>query len=373
VLTINSAPGFKKVKYQGHLFELLSRLLQNQALPHAILLSGMAGIGKESLAIQLAMACNCLKPDQNPDALKSTAETDVLQVETSLPACGNCSACRKLLLGNHPDLTWVKPQGAFIRIDQIRELIRIFSLKSYEGNIRIAIVLQAHRLNPSAGNALLKILEEPPDRSLLILTTENPAELLPTILSRCQHMKLKPVSSGQIQTEIQERYKIDADSANAVAKMSGGSPSRACAMIESGWLEKRNWLFQRLSSLKQLSVREILLIAKTIASQEAPGGEELEMLRSWYRDIAIAAVHPLRMIHRDWKPQLQEATATMDPADLDHSLETIGRAQKTISGNANTRLCIEAMMLELHARGQRKKLEPGTPATACILKKNATG
>ena len=168
-------PGFDSIIDQERPIRILLSLLFHGTIPHALLFTGIEGVGKKTAAVALAMACNCRRP-------------------VAVEPCGECAACRKIAAGAHPDILRVSPAGAMIKIDQIRELCQVLTMKPYEARVRVVIIADAHTLNPAAGNALLKMLEEPPARTVLILTAPQTGDLLPTIVSRCQHIRFKPIA-----------------------------------------------------------------------------------------------------------------------------------------------------------------------------------
>ena len=146
----------------------------------AYLFVGPTGVGKETVANHFAKSINCLELDEG--------------------ACGTCISCRKTADGNHPDTQIVSPSGAWIRIDQIRELQKRIVYRPYEGIRKVAILREAERMNLEAANCLLKTLEEPPAESVLILLTSNLDALIPTIRSRCQIIKFNPLRPDELGT-----------------------------------------------------------------------------------------------------------------------------------------------------------------------------
>ncbi|NOX21144.1 MAG: DNA polymerase III subunit delta' [Nitrospirae bacterium] len=158
---------------------ILLKALERGREATSYLFSGESGVGKGLFALEYAKAVNCLTPKR---------------VEGLLDACDQCSSCRKVSSGNHPDLMVVEPEGDQIKIDQIREITEFLSFSPYEGNKKVVIVRDAERMNQAASNAFLKTLEEPPDKSLIILVTASEESLLETIRSRCFRIKFAPLS-----------------------------------------------------------------------------------------------------------------------------------------------------------------------------------
>lgn len=152
---------------------LLQNALRKDAVSHAYLFTGPAGSGQVKMALTFAQAIFC------------TASKD--------DACGECLECRKVEHGNHPDLTLLRPDGSSIKIDQIRELQRVFSYRSEGINPKVYIIEGADKMTVQAANSLLKFLEEPPAPAVGILISDNSSSLLPTIQSRTQRIPFSPL------------------------------------------------------------------------------------------------------------------------------------------------------------------------------------
>ena len=325
--------GFESILGQEKPIRLLTTLLQNGTIPHALLFIGIEGVGKQTAAMAMAMACNCMavKPKHNP--------------------CGSCKSCRKIESGNHPDIILLKPSGPFIRIGQIRDLCGTLAMKPYEARLRVVIISDAQAMNPSAGNALLKVLEEPPDRTLLILTALQTSDLLPTIVSRCQHIRFNPVSQKNLESLLIQRHGANPDEAKIIAIMANGSVSKAVSMINSinrdNWVNRRIWLINEVESLPVSSMGSRMAFAEKLSKSKEILAESLEVIKFWFRDLVVCKYHPEKIINRDLKDKILRVSKKMNVISLISKIDDIESAQKNIQANTNLRLTLEVLIMRL--------------------------
>jgi len=170
---------FEDVKGQDTAAGFLKTAIKNQKLAHAYIFAGPRLSGRALLARNFAKAVNCEDSENAP--------------------CDLCPACRKIDKDTHPDVKWIKrdEKASEIKIEQIRELQNRIILKPYEGKYKVAVVVNAELMTIEASNSFLKTLEEPPANSIFILIVERPKDLLPTIASRCQVVRLRPLATDE--------------------------------------------------------------------------------------------------------------------------------------------------------------------------------
>ncbi len=199
-----------------------TRAMLRSGIPHAVLFVGPAGVGKTTLALDVAAALLCLAPDRE-------ARPD-----------GTCRACHQVAHGNHPDLHRLEPAGAGSVIPiggrgerGVRDLIADLALMPVEGGARVAVVAAADRMTEDGQSALLKTLEEPPPGAVLLLCATDEERLLPTIRSRCVRIRLGPLSIADVAAIVAEQVPADAPTATRFARLSGGRPGIALAFARA--------------------------------------------------------------------------------------------------------------------------------------------
>jgi DNA polymerase-3 subunit delta' len=323
--------------------EILSTLVSRGSVPHAFLFTGKSGLGKADAARRLAMALNCQagKPSTTPPA-GPQADRPVL---AAVP-CSHCRSCRKIQSGHHPDIISIEATGPFIRIDQIRALCHTLAMKPYEARYRVVIIRDAQAMNPPAGNALLKMLEEPPNRTILVLTAPRAADLLPTIVSRCRQVRFSPLPPAELAALLVEREAVPADIAAILSTMADGSARRAMDLYRTGWIQRRSWLLKQLNRLSGLSTVSLMALAATLAQHRDDLGRYLDIMYIWARDLAVCRAAPDKVICRDVLGDLQAAAQTETVTALEKA-ETIRTARQDLKANANPRLTLEVLLLRL--------------------------
>jgi len=313
---------------------LLRQAVSRRKLSHAFLFVGPDGVGKRTVALTLARELFCRSP-----------------IEAG--SCGACSSCVKLLIDalSHPDISLIKPEGRIIRTDQIRELQTVMYARPTEGTHRIAILDGADRMNPEAANRLLKLLEEPPNHAILILLSTNLSGILPTLISRCQVINFSPLMLDQVVTVLVDRYGLEPGQARLYASLSGGSVGRAMAMQNDPTvIEWRDQSLELLQQLKRLDDFELLLWAERLEKQRETIDEWLEMILSWLRDAILASDEALLslVLHADRLQDVKALADHMDRSTLVQMTQIVQAARLHIQRNANVRLVLDVLLLDLH-------------------------
>lgn len=314
---------------------LLKEHITQGRLRHAYLLTGPEGVGRRTLALRLAQAINCLKPPAPGEP------------------CRACRACQTIERMQHPDLSVLQGAGSggvFV-VDQVRELLHSLSLAPYEGRYRVVILERFENAHPSASNALLKTLEEPPPQVLMILTAESAESLLPTIVSRCEVIRLRPLSLEQVCQGLQDRWELPPERARLLAHLSAGRPGYALH-LEGGpeRLEQRQaWLNEHLSLLSA-SRRERFVYTARLAKEKDKETLRL-VLQTWltfWRDVLLrAAGAATPLVNLDFTEQVERLALETGLEQARAVLAAIERTLTRIDRNVNTQLALEVLMLDL--------------------------
>lgn len=306
--------------------QIQSRKTRGQ-LPHALLLTGHSGLGKRDFAIELAKSLLCVQPHDTGEA------------------CDTCRSCMQFNAGNHPDYYLLEPEevGKQIKIDQIRELIQAFTLVSHQGGYRVAIVNPADHMNTAAANSLLKTLEEPPERTLLLLVTERPFVLPATILSRCQQVKFTLPEEGYAAEWLKNNQSVSIDEAKALLALTQNSPIDAINCAKTGQLEVRNELFGSFMAIANAGQSAIQAV-KPWLKLEITG--PINWLYSWITDlIRIKSLPGVDIINRDLTTDLHNLAQRVDLYGLFRLQDELLVALRNQRAPLNRQLEMENLLL----------------------------
>jgi len=312
---------------------LLKGHVTNGGLRHAYLITGPPGVGRRTLALRMAQALNCLQPPEPGES------------------CGQCRICKQLDRMEHPDLAVEQADqvGGILKVDQIRNLQRSLSLAPYDARYRVALLLRFEEANLNAANALLKTLEEPPPQVILMVTADSPESLLPTIVSRCEVVRLRPLSLEQVHQGLQDRWGLPSDEAELLAHISGGRPGYAIHLHQEPdrMAHRLAWLDDHHQMLSASRVQRFAYAENLAKDKDALRNVLLAWISLWRDILLCAAGSNSPFANLDLADQI-EFLANRFGLDVAH--QTIARLEHTmdlLDRNANTRLAAEVMLLDL--------------------------
>lgn len=326
-------PPWPLLPYAWHqeTWQRLVSLAQEQRLPHALLLGGPAGIGKHRLGQAFTAWLLCQSPAPSG-------------------ACGRCKSCSLLQAGSHPDLLALEPEvdaktgkvAKAIRVDQVREVVEFASKSAQLGGYRVVAIEPAHLMNVQAANALLKTLEEPGQRTLLLLVSSQPLSLSATIRSRCQKLQLGVPATADAMAWLAPQLR-DEDTARLLLELAEGAPLAALALRDSLWFPERERLLRDLAGL-----REGRAAALAVAQRWQSLGAEavLPALASLCEDIARLSAGATVVKHRDLAPIIGAVARRLPAAPVLAFCQGLAEKQRLLNGNVAGGVLLDAAFTE---------------------------
>ncbi len=318
---------------------LLKTNLRKGHRPHAYLITGPQQVGRRTLAIRLAQALNC---DQ------ATEPGEI---------CGACRSCGQIGRMQHPDLEVVQADhhGGTLKVEQIREMQHRLSLTPYEADYRIALLLRFEEAHNSAANALLKTLEEPPKHVILIMTADSTESLPATIVSRCQVINLRSVPTDTINRGLVSDWNLTPEDAAHCAQICGGRPGLAIALHQNLTMANQRtiWLDDHLILLSATRVKRFAYAEQLVKKVDQDGSREsllnqLQLWQSFWRDIYLAGIQPnTEIINIDKSIEIASLSNQVATASAIKTIKAIQKTMELIQKNANLRLALEILLLDL--------------------------
>lgn len=317
---------FQAIKGQDKPIQILKGHLGLSRLSGSYLFVGEEGIGKKLVARTLAKALNC--PEAGPDS------------------CDECATCLKIEKNRHPDVHLLETGASdSIKIEYIRQLQKEINLKAYEGRKKVFIIDDAHNLTADAQNALLKVLEEPPAESLIILVSAKPALLFKTITSRCKVVRFYPLPRNTLEEILRKDFLLGIDLAHFLAYFCEGRLGRALKLKDADILAEKNRVIDGLA------------LARKSGQEGLPADSRnnlrvyLNILATWFRDIYFVKMGMpySELINLDRKDELLKVTADYSLFDLEEIFKALSSSLLFLEQNINAKLLLSNLRYSLKA------------------------
>lgn len=308
---------------------LLQRAILSGSVSHAYLFHGPEGVGKKLAAYTLAQALNC-------DAGGGDS-------------CGQCRSCRNIQKGTHPDVLFLQPEEDYIRIEEIRAVQKMLGYRAFEGRWKVAIMEGCEEMSIGAANAFLKTLEEPPDRTTIILICSNPLSLLPTIFSRCQRIRFSPLQDQQIQDILIKEKGVVPEAARAIAALADGSLGRALSMDLQETMQLRNEAFDLILGSQERDVVDLFALSKKVSAMKDDLKGLLGRMLTLARDLAVMKItgDGALIKNKDLLPKIEELAIKLNHETFQGIFENINNTLASLQRHANPQLAMDHLLIKI--------------------------
>lgn len=327
---------FREIIGHWENIHLLQNAINQNQVAHAYLFIGPKGVGKKTtaLAFTRALFCSCL---------------------TGGDACGHCRCCRQVKEGNHPDLHQISPTGSSIKIDQVREIQKKATIKPYQGQRVIFLLEQAETMTSEAANCLLKLLEEPNQGVSFILLSTQPYALLPTVVSRCQILSFRALSTAEITRGLKQTLNLEEKEIHLALALAGGSLGQALKITQDKQRQNiRDETLIMVRNLKKFTLSEICRKAEELAASKEMLAARLDVILLWFRDILVWQLTQNQelLLNQDYLSIISEEALFYTSNRLHNIISQVEQTQRYLNTNVNARLAIEVLMLSLRQEGR---------------------
>ena len=323
-------PGFRDIVGHGQIIEHFQNAIKMDKISHAYILAGEKGSGKRTIATAFAQTLQC-----------EQGQTD---------ACGICHACKQAESRNHPDIIYVtheKPNS--IGDEEIREqLVGDVLIKPYSSKYKVYIVNDADKMTVQAQNALLKTIEEPPSYAVILLLAGNVSSMLPTILSRCVTLSMKPVPDEEVKKYLMEHVQVPDYQADVCVAFAQGNIGKAVQLASSdSFNEIRAAALHLLKNVRKMDMSDIMSHMKGISEFKLEVQDFLDFLAVWYRDVLYfkATKDIDGLIFKDQAQSISDQANISSYEGIEEILKALQKAKTRLNANVNFELVIGLLFL----------------------------
>lgn len=319
----------------------LNQIITTRKIPNALLFTGPSGTGKTEAAFVFAMGVNCLD-------------------DTGPVPCGQCKSCKKISGNMHPDMIRVQPEEKKknITIAQIRDMGMQISTRSNEARYRMVLIQQADVMNVQAQNALLKLLEEPPEHTFFILTATALSGLLDTILSRCRKFRFTPMTGPALADHLVSRYQVPQDRARLAAAVAGSDVDQARRLASApqdkedsplDWEARRQWLITELLKLLQAKTRNAPLTALALSQRLSRDADAIQdamaVMHSVFRDLRVMPYDAKKIVNLDFFSTFKDIIRVTEYQRILQWSDALYETEKRLMSNSSPRLTLDRFFL----------------------------
>lgn len=323
---------FQDIIGQKQLVEHLQNAISAGKVSHAYIINGERSSGKEFIASIFAQALQCEKGQDNP--------------------CGECHSCKQAVSGNQPDIikvTHEKPNT--IGVEDIRNKINNdIGIKPYSSPYKIYIMNEGEKMTVQAQNALLKTIEEPPEYAVIMILTTNLEALLPTVLSRCVVLNMKPVSDELVKKYLMEHLRIPEYKADVCVAFARGNIGKAKALASSEEFDNiKNEAVTLLKYIREMEITDIVTAIRKISEYKMEINDYLDILAVWYRDVLLfkATNDANHLIFKDEIQFIRKIADQSTYEGIEIIIDALEKAKLRLQANVNFDLTIELLLLTI--------------------------
>lgn len=322
---------FQDVVGQEQLTGHLQNAIRMGKVSHAYILQGEAGSGKKMLA----------------DIFATTLECE----EQGIEPCGRCQSCKQAMSGNHPDIRRITHEKATIGVDDIRlQLNNEIMIKPYSRPYKVYIIDEAEKMTEQAQNAMLKTIEEPPEYAVILLLTVNAKQLLPTILSRCTQLSLRPVAKQAIQKLLTENYGIAPYMAELAADFADGVPGRAVNYASSeNFVVLKDEVLRLFRRMDTITAEELYRTVKDWAGRKTELPDILALMSLWYRDVLVvkSTKGSGKVLFREESIELSRQADRYSYRAIEQRINAIEQLRQRMNANVNLEVALELLLFTI--------------------------
>ncbi|MCR5249536.1 MAG: DNA polymerase III subunit [Lachnospiraceae bacterium] len=329
---------FADIVGQSLIKEQFQGAIKSGKVAHAYILCGENRSGKEFVARTFAQALVCESPVEDGNG--------------AIEACGDCHSCKQAAILSHPDIIYVKHEKPnTIGVDDVRAgIIETVQIKPYSAKYKIYIVEESEKLTPQAQNAMLRTIEEPPEYVVFLLLTTGTESLLPTIISRCNVLQMRPVRDDEMRDYLIRQLHVPESRAEICIAFARGNVGRAKALASSEDFDKiRNDALSLLKNIKEMDTAEVMEALARIREYGFDINDYLDIMAVWFRDILLfKATHDMNhLIFRDEITSIQKAARTSDYEGIEEVIRALEVAKSRLRSSVSTELTMELLLLTI--------------------------